>query len=290
MRPVPVLRADVAGGASASGEGLARRIVRERIDLETRLVTNREGEEEMRFTQQAVFMTVAAAFVGGSAHAAWTLGNGDTLAFSELFAAGSDRTVYIDDKRFVFDSFTSAHFDVGSITLIGFISLNGNGFGFRNVGFDLTGGFGDTLPGDQTIAEANLQYTVEIVESAYAKGLRLCDVRATFNGNAIGEGAYARVDETIIDLDTNTFLGQLSVFDFWGPPRETQLTDYVNFCPDFKGGYRAFEINKDMKFFAPSANSASSASFVRQEFSQIPAPGALALLGLAGLFGRRLRG
>ncbi len=243
----------------------------------------------MRFTQQAVFMTMAAAFVGGSAQAAWTLGNGETLSFAKLFAEGSDRTVFIDDKRFVFESFTSAHFDLEGMTLIGFISLNGNGFGFRNVGFDITGGFGDTSPGDATIAEANLQYTVEVTEQAYANGLRLCDVKATFNGNAIGAGAFARVDETIIDLDTNEFLGQLSIFDFWGPPRETKLTDYVNFCPDLQGGYRAFEINKDMKFFAPDANSASSASFVRQEFSQIPAPGALALLGLAGLVGRRVR-
>lgn len=243
----------------------------------------------MRFTHKAVFMTMAGAFVGGAAQASWTLGNGDTLAFSELFAAGSDRTVFIDDKKFVFESFTSAHFDLEGISLIGFISLNGNGHGYRNVGFDLTGGFGDTSPGDQTIAEANLQYTVEVTEAAYAMGLRLCDVKATFNGDVSGTGAFARVDETVIDLDSNTFLGQLSVYDLWGPPRETQLSDYIDFCEQNPDGYRAFEINKDIKFFAPDANSTASASFVRQEFSQIPSPGAIALLGLAGLVGRRAR-
>jgi hypothetical protein len=245
----------------------------------------------MRFNHQSAFFVTAGAAIlaAQAAQASWTLGNGDTLSLTELFAAGSDRTVFIDDKKFVFESFTSAHFDLESITLIGFISLNGNGFGYRNVGFDLAGGFGDTLPGDQTIAEANLQYTVEVTESAYAQGLRLCDVKATFNGDVAGTGAYARVDETIIDLDTNTFLGQLSVYNFWGPPRDTQLSDYIDFCADGHEGYRAFEINKDMKFFAPSENSFSSASFVRQEFSQIPAPGAIALLGLAGLVGRRAR-
>jgi hypothetical protein len=40
---------------------------------------------------------------------------------------------------------------------------------------------------------------------------------------------------------------------------------------------------------APGAADASSASFIRQEFSQIPAPGAIALLGLAGLTSRRRR-
>jgi len=243
----------------------------------------------MRFTHKAVFMTVAAAFVGGAAQASWTLGNGDTLSFTELFAAGSDRTVYIDDKRFVFESFTSAHFDLSDITLIGFISLNGNGHGFRNVGFDLSGGWGDTTPGALTISEANLQYTVEVNDSAYAWGLRLCNMKATFNGDVSGIGSYARVDESVFDLDANDFLGQLSIYDFFGPPRDTKLSDYIDFCEQNPDGFRALEVNKDFKFYAQEENHFSSASFIRQEFSQIPAPGAIALLGLAGLVGRRAR-
>ena len=49
------------------------------------------------------------------------------------------------------------------------------------------------------------------------------------------------------------------------------------------------EVNKDVQFYAVPGGS-SSASFVRQTFSQIPTPGAMALLGLAGIFaGRRRR-
>lgn len=245
----------------------------------------------MRFTKQSAFLMTAGATIlaAQAAQASWTLGNGDTLSFSALFAEGSDRTVYIDDKKFVFESFSSAHFDLDDITLIGFISLNGNGHGFRNVGFDLSGGWGDTRPGDLEISEANLQYTVEVNDDAYAWGLRLCDMRATFNGDVSGIGSYARVDETVIDLDANNYLGQLSIYDFFGPPRETQRVDYIDFCEQNPEGFRAFEVNKDFKFYAQEENHFSSASFIRQEFSQIPAPGALALLGLAGAVGQRRR-
>lgn len=229
-----------------------------------------------------------AALASYSASASWTLGNGDTLAFADLFAEGSDRTVYIDDKKFVFESYTSAHFPVSGITLVGFISLNGNGHGYRNVGFDLMGGFAD-VPGDTQVAEGNLQYTVEVMPEAYAGGLRLCDVRATFNGGVSGEGSFSRVDESIFDLDTNSFLGQLSVFNFGGPPAESRLTDYRDFCETHPEGFRAFEVNKDFKFFSPTSEGTASASFIRQEFSQIPAPGALALFGLAGCIARRRR-
>jgi uncharacterized protein (TIGR03382 family) len=250
-----------------------------------------QGEETMRFTKQSAFLMTAGASIlaAQAAQASWTLGNGDTLSFSELFAAGSDRTVYIDDKKFVFESFASAHFQLQDITLIGFISLNGNGHGFRNVGFDLAGGWGDTTPGDDNISEANLQYTVEVNPDAYEWGLRLCDMKATFNGDASGIGSYARVDESVFDLDTNTFLGQLSIYDFYGPPQEERLVDYRDFCEQNPDGFRALEVNKDFKFYAQDENHFASASFIRQEFSQIPAPGALALLGLAGAVGSRRR-
>lgn len=245
----------------------------------------------MRFTKQSAFLMTAGATIlaAQAAQASWTLGNGDTLSFTELFAAGSDRTVYIDDKKFTFESFSSAHFALSDITLVGFISLNGNGHGFRNVGFDLSGGWGDTTPGDDTISEANLQYTVEVNPDAYEWGLRLCDMRATFNGDSFGTGSYARVDESVFDLDANNFLGQLSIYDFYGPPPQQQLTDYRDFCEQYMDGFRALEVNKDFKFYAQEENHFSSASFIRQEFSQIPAPGALALLGLAGAVGSRRR-
>jgi len=232
--------------------------------------------------------TTAAVLAAQSAQAYWTLGNGDTLAFTDLFAEGSDRTVYIDDKKFIFESYASAHFRLEDITLVGFISLNGNGHGFRNVGFDLFGGFAD-VPGDDRVSEANLQYSVAVNPGAYEQGLRICDMRATFNGGVSGEGSFSRVDESVFDLDANQFLGQLSVYNFAGPPPESRLTDYIDFCEMYPDGFRALEVNKNFKFFSPTAEGTASASFIRQEFSQIPAPGAAALLGLAGAFGSRRR-
>jgi len=226
--------------------------------------------------------------------ASWTLGNGDTVNMADVFAEGSDRTVYINDKVFVFESAASAHFELRDITLVGFISTATNGHGFRNVGFDLVGGFGDAVPGDGVISEMNLQYQVSVNQSAYEQGLRLCDARLTFNGSSYGIGSYARVDETILDLDTNTFLGGLAVYDNSGPPRDTRYVDMKDFCEGTTNGaaqgFRAFEVNKNLKFLAPGEHDAASASFIRQEFSQVPAPGAIALLGLAGLASRRRRG
>ena len=115
-------------------------------------------------------------------------------------------------------------------------------------------------------------------------------MKSVFNGSAGGEGSFARVDESVFDLDNNVFLGQLSVWDIAGPPQDTKLEDYVDFC-DLYGsqGYRAFEVNKDLKFFAATDNGFATASFIRQEFSQIPSPGALALLGVSGILARRRR-
>lgn len=244
----------------------------------------------------ATLIAAAGGFVATAtpAMASWTLGNGDTVNLAEVFADGSDRTVFIDDKVFVFESAASAHFQLQDITLIGFISSATNGHGLRNVGFDIAGGFGDAMPGDGIISEMNLQYQVSVSQSAYEQGLRLCDARLTFNGSCYGIGAFSRVDETIFDLDTNTFLGGLSVFDNFGPPRESKYVDMKDFCEgDTNGaaqGFRAFEVNKNLKFLAPGEHDAASASFIRQEFSQVPAPGAIALLGVAGLAGRRRRG
>ena len=217
------------------------------------------------------------------------LGNGDTVSLSTILAT-EDRKVRIDDKIFTFESYSSSVFEANELTVIGFIASNGMP-GTRNVGFDLTGPFGDGSPGDGHVHEANLQYTVEVSEDAYARGVRLCDVKSVFNGSSGGDGSYARVDESVFDLDGNTFLGQLSVFDISGPPRETRLEDYADYCLLNDGmGYRAFEVNKDLKFFAATEDGFATASFVRQEFSQIPAPGALALLGVGGLLaGRRRR-
>jgi MYXO-CTERM domain-containing protein len=229
-----------------------------------------------------------AAILGSSAQASITLGNGDIVLLSEVFAQ-TDRTVYIGDKEFHFESWASSVWQSSQITVSGFISQNANQYGLNNVGFDLFGPFGDGTPGDGTVHEANLQYSVAVRPEYYDRGVRLCDARMTFNGAATGSGSYSRVDETIFDLDNNAYLGQLSVYDLFGPPQTTQRVDGRDFCETGLPGFRAFEVNKNLKFFAHEVNDSATASFVRQEFSQVPAPGAFALLSLAGLVGGRRR-
>jgi hypothetical protein len=244
-----------------------------------------------RTTRTALLcLPVAALALAGSAHAVVVLGNGESINMADIFASGSDRKVMIDDKIFTFESIRSSVFSSSQFQVVGFISESTNQWGLHDVGFDITGPFGDGSPGDGVYHEMNLQYTVEVLPEYYAMGVRLCDVGLTFNGSAGGTGSFSRVDETVFDLDTNQYLGQLSAFDFAGPPRVTDLNEHVDFCELFGGpGYRAFEVNKDHKFFAATAASYSTASFVRQEFSQVPAPGAIALLGTAGLLAARRR-
>ncbi|NBP51488.1 MAG: hypothetical protein EBU70_10005, partial [Actinobacteria bacterium] len=220
----------------------------------------------MNATRIVHALAASAAFAAaGSAQAVIVLGNGDSVSLATVMSS-SDRMVMIDDKLFTFESYSSSVFEANELTLIGFISANGSP-GFRNVGFDLTGPFGDGSPGDGHVHEANLQYSVAVTDDAYARGIRLCDVRSVFNGSSGGDGSFARVDESVFDLDNNVFLGQLSVWDIAGPPRDTKLSDYADYCDlNQSMGYRAFEVNKDMKFFAALEGGFATASFIRQEF------------------------
>ena len=229
-------------------------------------------------------LVLALAGAGSASASVVVLGNGDSIILEDLLDAGGQ--FIVDDKLFTIDSWRTDVFDAGTISIVGFIALNPNQYGFRNIGFDMIGPFGDGTPGDTAVHEANLQYTVEVLPQYYQQGVRIHDARLTFNGSAGNPGSFARVDETMIDLDTNTFLSDLEVFYNAGNPPQFDLSDDVIF--DLPG-YRALEVNKDMKFFSPTAEGFATASFVRQEFSQIPAPGALALLGAAGLVARRRR-
>jgi hypothetical protein len=234
--------------------------------------------------------TAALLIASQAANAAIVLGNGDSINLGTLLASGSDRTVIINDKMFHFESFASSQMQASSFSVIGFISANPNQYGLYNVGFDLVGPFGDGNPGDGVVHELNLQYEVSVLPSYYAQGVRLRDARLTFNGSAGADGSYARVDETVIDLDTNTFLGNMSVYDIFGPPSSTRYSQDVDFVDLYGGpGYRAFEVNKDLKFFAATQSDFATASFVRQEFSQVPGPGVGALLAAACAMARRRR-
>lgn len=229
-------------------------------------------------------LVLGLAGAGSASAGVVVLGNGDSIILADLLEAGGQ--FIVDDKLFTIDSWRTDVFDAGTISIVGFIALNPNQYGFRNIGFDMIGPFGDGTPGNTAVHEANLQYTVEVLPLYYQQGVRIHDARLTFNGSAGGPGSFSRVDETMIDLDTNTFLGDLEVFYNAGSPPQFDLSDDIIFNLP---GYRALEINKDLKFFSPTAEGFSTASFIRQEFSQIPAPGALALLGAAGLAARRRR-
>jgi hypothetical protein len=228
-----------------------------------------------------------------AADASIVLTNGQSVNLAALLAPTSDRQFIIGDKRFTFESFGSDVFDPANFSVIAFVSQNPNQYGLYNIGFDLVGPFGDGTPGSEELHEMNLQYTVEVLPEYYAMGVRLCDVGLTFNGSSSGTGSFARVDETVFDLDQNRFLGNLSAFHAFGPPLQWRPTDARDFCaaagqPD---GFRAFEVNKDIKFLAAGPNGSAGATFVRQEFGQIhtPGPGAVALLGISGAVGARRR-
>jgi hypothetical protein len=226
---------------------------------------------------------LAAILLGVQAHAVIVLQNGESVNVGSLMASGSDRTIIIDDKIFHFESLTSTVFHRDDFTITAFVSASVNQWGLRNVGFDLIGPFGDGTPGDGIGHEMNLQYSVAVRPEWYDRDVRLCDTHLTFNGSAGLGGSYARVDETVWDFDTNTFLGNLSVYDHSGLFQKYQ--DDKNWCEIYGvHGYRAFEVNKDMKFFARTPQDFATASFVRQEFSQIlaPTPGAFALLLASG--------
>lgn len=241
-----------------------------------------------------IVAAVAAALAGtGAAHAVVVLGNGQSIRAGDLFAAGSDRKVQVGDKVFTFQSLSSSAIATANVLIVGYESADTNRAGIPNYGFDLVGNFGDATPGNGAMAEMNLRYQVEVERSAYDYGFRLCDVGLTFNGSASGTGSFARVDETVFDLDANRFLGNLSAFAFAGPPPYGNASDHEDFCAAAgqPHGFRAFEVNKDLKFFASGANGSAGATFVRQEFGQIhvPGPGVALLLGISGTVGARRR-
>jgi len=222
----------------------------------------------------------AVSFVAASgAHAIVVLNNGDQINLAALLDNGSDRKFRVGDKIFDVESFTSNQFNPGQVTIIGFHHpSNANEFGF-----DLTGGFGDTTPGDQVIHEFNLQYTVSIAPEFAERGYRITDNHLIFNGNATGApGSYARVDETVIDPITGHPIGFKSVYDIvrLDAPNDSRFFDEIDWALP---GYVSLELNKDVKFLALSEGSTSSCSFIRQSFSQIPTPGALSLLALGGI-------
>lgn len=219
------------------------------------------------------------------------LGNGDSIGLETLLAVGSDRKFIVDDKLFTMKYVTSPDFDIHSFSITGYISQTTNQYGLHNVGFDLTGPFVDGGVNDQHVQDMNMQYTVEILPEYWERGVRLSDTRLAFNGSSAGTGSFARVAETVFATDTGTLLGNMNVFSNAGPPPSEQLSEEKDWAAiNQNGGYRSFELNKNIKMFANTSGGFAVCSFVRQDFSQIPGPAALSVLGFAGaMAGRRRR-
>jgi len=241
------------------------------------------------FARITVLAVPAAMLASTAAHAVIVLQNNETVNLGALMATGSDRKFIIGDKMFTFEYVTTPNFNIQNFDVTAKI-LAENRYGLRNIAFDLTGPFVDGGINDQTVQDMNLQYTVEVLPEYYARGIRLCDTGLSFNGSSGGTGSFARVAETVYAVDTGQLLGNMNVFNNFGPPPSIQYSEVKDWCKEFgTDGYRAFQCNKNLKFFANTDGGFASCSFVRQEFSQIPAPGAIALLGISGFFAGRRR-
>lgn len=223
-------------------------------------------------------VAVGAAALAGTAQATITLMDGQSVPFS-AWINDPQQELLVFDKVFKYESYTSAHFPAADISIGGVVRPSSVPGKIWDVGFDMFFGFGDTTPGDASFTEFNLQYTVTLLPTYVAQGWRITDNKLIFNGNSTGPGSFARVDESVLDAN-NTLIGQKSVFDIAGPPRQTRLEDQIIWGLP---GYTFLEVNKDAKFFAAGPNDTATASFIRQTFSQVPTPGALTLLGAAGL-------
>lgn len=229
-------------------------------------------------------LTLAAlslAACASSAQAVFVLGNGQSIGLSDVLNS-NDRQFQVGDKLFTILTWSSPDFTPNTVSLTGFIASNP----LTGIGFDITGGFGDATPGNTAFADFVIRYTVEIAQPFLDQGFRIVDSELTFNGNATGTGSFARVDESVLDFNLpagQNLIGQKQVFSIAGPPASQDLQDRLVFTPRTK-----LEIIKDVQFFA-TAGGTSSASFVRQSFSQIPTPGAMGIMavGLLAIARRR---
>jgi len=142
-------------------------------------------------------------------------------------------------------------------------------------GFRIAGGFAavDAEQGDMLVS-----YDV----SAAAGSPAVNDIRLAFNGFAAGPHSAANVTENLSSSDGSS-IASANVFAVTGGT--SQFVDTATFAPQ-----TSFSVDKDILVKAGDGGLATI-SFINQEFSVVPEPGSLVLLGsgLAGLFafGRR---
>lgn len=229
--------------------------------------------------------------VTSPASAAIVLADGESVSLESIFGDGGDRTVRIGDKEFVFGVFQS-HFAASGITLTARIDDTPNGFGQFDTGFDLGGSFFDVFATDDQPSVLSIGFTVTVVPEAVKNGVLLCDAWMQFDGDASGVGSYAEIVEHLIAPPNGESIGELQVYDIVTPAGDelTRRKHSLEFCgPDGAGALPTLVVEKTATFFAAPGGGVSGATLIEQRFSQIPAPGALALAIPAGLMGRRRR-
>ncbi|MEM1166764.1 MAG: hypothetical protein AAGI30_10800 [Planctomycetota bacterium] len=176
----------------------------------------------------------------------------------------------VDDKQFDIEFYASATVFPGELFIVPV------DFGLFGRGFDLLFELADR-PGDFMMTGFTLEYDVTVIHPD--PGYLIVDNILQFNGFAAVDGSIAEVNETVIDGVTGALVGEKTVFADGGLPRETwRLEDRLEF-----DGVRSLNIVKDFLLFAPQQNGVADASFIRQTFSQVPSPGTVALLGIAGV-------
>jgi len=184
----------------------------------------------------------------------------------------------VDDKLFEIKIFDGTGIDASQITLAAV------DFGLAGVGFDMLGEWVD-LPGDALATGFAMEYCVTVLNP----DLRIVDAHLLFNGLATGDGSFADVNETIVDPITTNLVDELTVFSL-GTTGAGQFEDVWEADPyTFDNGFERLEIIKDFELFANGTGGTAGASFIRQTFSQIPAPGGVMLAGVAGLVAVRRR-
>ena len=206
----------------------------------------------------------------------------------------------VDDKQFFFSSFDSTTIRPSSITVL---PVN---LGLGAVGFDLVGRFSVSGGDDIMAGGASIQFTLAYTVDVLTRGFFIRGANLEFDASAMGgddddgddenggddnDNAYAMIMETIKAAGVQ--IAELNVFAF----SNMDQSDWILADKAFFDPQTSISVLKTVGFFAHGDDGVRGgddhggigATFIRQTFIQIPAPGALALLGVAGLAGGRRR-
>ncbi len=220
-----------------------------------------------------VVLVGAAGLVSNGSAAVIDITSG-TVTMSQLVG----NSFIVGDKEFFVDFYTPFGIAASQVT------IRPVNFGLNGIGFDLVGAWND-VPGDGASVGFDLGYRAQVRAPFVAQGYRIVDAHLAFNGSASGPGSFAKVAESMFNQANGAPLGNMLVSANGGIPQgEWVLNQSIVFAP-------VIEVNvvKNFQLFANGASGTANTSFIRQTFSQIPTPGGVTLLGLAGLAAARRR-